>query len=433
MRVISRGLDALAEGALEGWSAGGMGGRGESHLSAHALMGRVLVFRAVNAELANRIAERIRREGPVPFDRYMDAALYEPDLGFFMHGGGAGRSEGDFITSPEVGSLFGAVVARALDQWWEALGRPDPYVVVDAGAGRGQLARDVLRVGPACATALRYVMVERSPGLRALQHEYLAIEPPEDVLGPAVRHGRDDEPEPVPGTGPIVTQTETFPAVRFTGVVVANELLDNLPFRLVERSSDGWHEVRVGIDERGGFRDILVPAESELAAEAEGLLPGAQPGQRIPIQTGVAAWLAECGAMLRRGYVAVIDYADDCAGLARRGTDSWLRTYRGHARGGAPLEAPGSQDVTCDVVLETLHAAAHREGFEILEQRSQAEWLSCLGIDDLVQEGRRVWTERAHLGDLEALKGRSRITESEALLHPAGLGAHLVVILGRGC
>lgn len=383
--------------------------------------------------LADKIAERIRREGPVPFDRYVEAALYEPDLGFFIRGGGAGRSEGDFITSPEVGSLFGAVVARALDQWWVGLGRPDPYVVVDAGAGRGQLARDVLRVGPACSPALRYVMVERSPGLRALQHEYLDVEPPEDALGPAVRHGPDDdEPEPVPGTGPIVTQTETLPATRLTGVVVANELLDNLPFRLVERTAEGWDEIRVGLNEAGGFQEVLVPAEDDLAARASETLPDARPGQRLPIQTGIADWFVECGAVLRRGYVVVIDYADRAAGVAARGQDSWLRTYRGHGRGADPLVAPGSQDVTCDVVIESLHADARREGFDLVEERSQAEWLEAHGIDELVEEGRRLWEERAHLGDLEALKGRSRINESDALMHPSGLGAHRVIVFSKG-
>src|SRR5215211_6380558 len=103
--------------------------------------------------LAERIAERIRREGPIPFDRFVDAALYDEEGGFFTRGGGAGRAGRDFVTSPEVGTLFGGLVARALDGWWRELGTPDPFVVVEAGAGRGRLAADVLRAGPACAAA----------------------------------------------------------------------------------------------------------------------------------------------------------------------------------------------------------------------------------------------------------------------------------------
>src|SRR5437773_12432102 len=97
----------------------------------------------------------------------METALYDPAGGFFARAGGAGRAGGDFITSVEVGSLFGALVARAVDGWWDGLGRPDPFLVVDAGAGRGQLARDVPRAGPRCAGALRHVPGGRSAGPRA--------------------------------------------------------------------------------------------------------------------------------------------------------------------------------------------------------------------------------------------------------------------------
>src|SRR3954469_19122834 len=116
--------------------------------------------------VAARLVERIARHGPLPYEAFVDAALYDPDGGFYASGGAAGR-RGDFLTAPEVGPLFGAVLARALDAWWRDLGRPDPYVVVDAGAGPGTLARSVLAAGPACAPALRYVLVERSAAQRA--------------------------------------------------------------------------------------------------------------------------------------------------------------------------------------------------------------------------------------------------------------------------
>src|SRR5450432_4633465 len=108
------------------------------------------------------LAERIGREGPIPFDAFVDVALY-CEGGFFTRARGAGRAGRDFVTSPEVGQLFGALVARALDGWWRELHEPDPFLVVDAGAGRGRLAADVLAAAPECAAALRYVLVERSP------------------------------------------------------------------------------------------------------------------------------------------------------------------------------------------------------------------------------------------------------------------------------
>ena len=122
--------------------------------------------------------------------------------GFYTTGGGAGRRR-DFLTSPEVGPLFGTVVAQALDTWWRELDSPDPFVVVDAGAGPGTLARSVLAAEPACVPAMRYVAVDVSAPARALHPE-------------AVESRADLPPGP------------------FVGVVLANELLDNIPFDITE-------------------------------------------------------------------------------------------------------------------------------------------------------------------------------------------------------
>src|SRR3954469_22246907 len=131
--------------------------------------------------LTAHIAERIHREGAVPFDAFVDAALYG-DGGFFATGHGAGRAGRDFVTSPEVGSLFGACVARALDRAWHEQGTPDPFFVIEAGAGRGRLAREVLRAKPECAPALHYVLVERSAALRDDQRDALELEPADEAF-----------------------------------------------------------------------------------------------------------------------------------------------------------------------------------------------------------------------------------------------------------
>ena len=110
--------------------------------------------------------------------------------------------------------------------------------MIEAGAGRGRLAADVVRAEPVCAAALRYVLVERSPVLRAQQRELLTLEPADEALGPFTRRADpDDVPEPVRNTGPIVTSIDDLPAIRVEGVVIANELLDNLPVRIVERAT----------------------------------------------------------------------------------------------------------------------------------------------------------------------------------------------------
>ena len=367
----------------------------------------------------------------MPFDDWMEAALYDAESGFFARAGGAGRAGGDFLTSVEVGSLFGALVARAVDGWWDRLDHPDPFLVVDAGAGRGQLARDVLRAEPRCAPALRYVLVERSAGLRAAQAEHLRLEPAELALGPAVPPEPDEEPVAVPGSGPMITALAELPAGPTTGVVIANELADNLPFRIVERTAEGWSEIRVG-DAAPAFGEIALPADESLAARADRLSDGIElpAGSRIPVPTALPDWLRRAAAMLRRGVIVVLDYAAPVEELAARGQAGWLRTYRAQQRGSSPLEHPGSQDITADVPIEALRRAAAAAGLSVLSETTQADWLRSLGVDELVEEARAAWHARTS-NDLAALTARSRVHEADALLDPNGLGAHRVMILGK--
>jgi SAM-dependent MidA family methyltransferase len=349
----------------------------------------------------------------LPFDQVLELALYHEELGFYAAGSGAGRG-GDFLTSPELGPLFGAVLARALDRWWDELGRPDPYVVVEAGAGSGALAAAVVQARPGCGPALRYVLVERSPAWRRHQARRLPLEPAGLVLGPTVETDPDSGPQTIRGLGPLMTSLGEMPAGSFAGVVLANELLDNLPFRLLERTGEGWSEVRVSVE----LTELLVPAGAELEREAEGLAPQAEPGARIPLQRQAASWLRATLGTLTAGRVVAFDYADTTPSLARRPWREWIRTYRGHGRGGHPLEHLGQQDVTCEVAVDQLAEVRPPRG-----NRSQSEFLGVHGLDELVEDARRRWQDRAAIGDLEAVAARSRISEAAALTDPTGLGA----------
>ena len=367
---------------------------------------------------AAHIAQLIHREGPITFDRFMEAALYG-EGGFFATGHGAGRAGRDFITSPEVGSLFGVCMARALDRLWRALGEPDPFLVVEAGAGNGRLARDVLRAGPACLPALRYVLVERSAHLRAEQRERLTLEPPDEALGPFARRADDEHTVPAQGAGPVFVALDELPALAADDVVViANELLDNLPFGIAQWNGARFDEVRVGI-EGDDFVEILIPVELEMPFAVT-------PGTRVPIPRGVHEWLAACDALVRRGFVLAIDYMTPAAELATR---PWLRTYRAHGPGEYPLADIGGQDITADVVLELLD---HASPLPIARVMRQAEWLDVLGIAALADEGRKAWDAGAARGDLTALAGRSRVNEMWALTDVGGLGAHHVVLFAKG-
>lgn len=313
----------------------------------------------------------------------MEAALYDETSGFYASGGRAGR-RGDFLTSPEVGPLFGAVIARALDTWWHQAGEPARYDVVEVGAGPGTLARAVLAAQPDCAGALRYTMVERASVQRRAHP-----------------------------TGSALWSAAEFPD-HDAHIVLANELLDNLPFDLLVYDG-GWREAWVEATD-GSYHEILRPA-SRVPHDAPAF---ARHGARTPRQDAAARWVSDTVASLvPGGRVVMFDYCSTTSSMAQRPWREWLRTYRQHERGDHYLRNAGQQDITCDVALDQLPTpdAVH----------CQAHWLSLHGIEELVEAGRAVWSDRRAIGDLAALAARSRVREAEALCDPAGLGAFSVV------
>jgi SAM-dependent MidA family methyltransferase len=319
--------------------------------------------------------------GAIPFSEFQRIALYGAE-GFYNRpdGGRAGRRGAAFITSPEVGPLFGAVLARYLDATWEALDRPDAFTVVDAGAGPGTLARAFLAARPACLDAVRYVAVELSAAQRALH--------------PAGVESRADMPE-----GP------------FDGVIVANEVLDNLPFRMCV--FDGaWREAFV-VTSDGAFGEVLSAPLDPVPAV---LPPAPAHGSRAPLQDAAVTWVADARSRLRRGRLLVIDYAQpDTASLAGQPWRDWLRTYRDQRRGDHYLAAPGSQDITAELAIDQFPPPDF--------MTTQAQFLRRWGIEELVAEGETEWAATAAAPDLQSMAMRSRAVEAAALLDPAGLGA----------
>ena len=281
----------------------------------------------------------------------MEAALYGPDGFYERDGGGAGR-RGDFLTAPEVGPLFGAVVARAVAAWFDEAGRSEGFTVYDVGAGAGTLGRSLALAG----SPHRYVAVDRSAVQRA-RHEGLE-------------------------------SAASLPDGRLCGVVIANELLDNLAFDLT-------------LDGR--------PFDAGQTWPERGLAPR---------QDRARQWVEDVLGRLQ-GRLVVLDYASTTASMTDRPWTEWLRTYRGHDRGGHPLDHLGEQDITVEVAVDQLPT--------VDQDTAQADWLRRWGIDELVEEGRRIWHERAHLGDLEAVRARSRVNEAAALTDPAGMGAFRVL------
>ena len=366
------------------------------------------------------VRELIHRAGPVPFSVFMGAALYGPS-GFYTRGGGAGRRR-DFLTSPEVGPLFGAVLAQALDTWWDEAAQPDPFFVAESGAGPGTLCRDVLRAGPRCAGALRYVLVDLSEPMRTLHRSLrVPLVEPFELMGSSLADA-DGEVSFGPGQGPLVCSLAELPTEPIH-VVLANELLDNLAFDVTQRGVNGWKEIRIGLGNDGAFLPTLIDLDLSRSHVLFDLVPDAPVGCSVPLQHAAVAWIGEARSAVAStgGRVVAIDYGASMAELAGR-DGQWLRTYRDHQRGIDPLGFAGTCDITADVGLDFVGRVHHPATVS-----TQADFLRQHGIEGLMNDARAVWTARADIGDLAAVSERSLVGGGEALLDPAGLGAFVVM------
>ena len=321
--------------------------------------------------------------GAIPFSEYMQLALYG-EGGFYTTGGRAGRRGGDFITSPEVGPLFGTVIARALDAWWKEIGSPSRFDVVECGAGPGTLARSILAAQPECLGAMHYVAVEISASQRALHPQG-------------------------------VESRETMPDGPITGVILVNELLDNLPFRLFVFDGS-WMEAFVSQASDGQFVEVLRTPDVVPTC-----LPQTAPlGSRAPIQDAAVSWVSDSLAKISYGRLLLFDYCSaSTAEIVLTPWREWLRTYQDQGRGTHYLTDPGSQDITAQVMIDQLPT-----GFTT---STQAYFLAQWGIDELVREGNAYWESMKTAPDVAAMKMRSRIAEAKSLNDQSGLGMFSVL------
>ncbi|MGH8945038.1 MAG: SAM-dependent methyltransferase [Acidimicrobiia bacterium] len=340
--------------------------------------------------MRDRILADIQQGGPMPFDRFMEIALYDPD-GFF--GGPRLRSEkeGDFLTSPEVSPLFGETLAVYVEGERERIG--EPFQLIEVGAGSGSLLAPLLAVAEMEAWA-----VEVS---QAAREALTALIPEDRVLS--------ELPD------------------RVRGVILANELLDNLPMALAQKIDGRWRERWVG-----AVGDSLHFVDAEPRPEVLdwlGRYGGDVPeGGWVEAQLTAQAWLEDALHRLDAGSVVVIDYGDTAENLVPRRRDGTLRTYRAHHLGPHPLDEPGATDITADVNFTALIDTAEGAGASV-QLRRQHDFLADLGLRGRLSELRHAELEAARFGDeMERLRLRSRKTEAETLMHPRGLGDFRVLV-----
>lgn len=353
------------------------------------------------AALIAAIDDRIARSGPMTVAEFIGLALYHEELGYYARAGQRSGRAGDFITSVDLGPVFGELLAAQFADMRPLAGGPG-FDLVEAAAGNGRLARDILDAAaashPDLYAATRVHLVERSPAARAAHAA---------TLGPHAARLAFSGPD--------------LPA-RVTGAIYANELLDALPPHLVVMRDAGLREVYVGSE--GGR---LVTREGDLSSPAiarhlDRVGARLEPGWSAEVNLAAADWVRRAGACLDRGFLLLIDYGMEASALySAAHAGGTLTTYRRHAaetreQGPGWLLEPGDRDITSHVDLTAVKLAAADAGLTLVGIVDQTYFL--LGLAGRLLEGGSAFPDDP-----------KRRLALKTLLMPGGLGSTLKVLL----
>ena len=322
--------------------------------------------------LRDRIAAEILERGPIPFSRYMQLCLYEPQFGYYSRNSEQFGKAGDFYTSSDVHAVFGRLLARQFDEMWRALDSPSQVKLLELGPGRGLLAQDVLdwseKKFPEFFAALRYELCESSAALRERLEEILRrhfeggkcsfVDLPRETQSPStsLRSARDDRDVEAPV------------------IVFANEFFDALP---VDVLSDRG-ALRVSLEGQRFVESWAPASPSELEyLDYRSVHP--EEGERV--EAGLTAYdiamLVATG--INRGFFVAIDYGytrDELLAGRHRGT---IMTYRQHSVSPNPYQAPGEQDITAHVNFTALAQALRNSGMHVQKLLTQSQFLMGIG------------------------------------------------------
>jgi SAM-dependent MidA family methyltransferase len=352
----------------------------------------------LDPQLLAAIVREIRNDGPIPFDRFMEIALYDPARGYYARETASIGREGDFYTASDVGTIFGQCIARHVVEMDRALGRPEPFLLLETGAGRGLLARDVLDalgpLDPGARSRILPFLVDRSPAMRRV----------------------------CAATVPEAEVADAGPSIARDGCSIAIELFDALPVRRVRREGGKVVEVLVDADAAGGLIERTGEPALEVLRRVEryGAVP--EDGNEAEIALGLEEQLERLQAPIRRGFVLVIDYgyrAEELYGPRhRRGT---LLAYHRHRASEDYLRRVGEQDLTAHVNFSALEEHARALGLDPILFTTQDRFLIASGI--LAEEDP---------ADRSLASVRRRL-QAKQLIHPEGMGrAFRVLLLAKG-
>ncbi|CAN5201950.1 SAM-dependent methyltransferase [soil metagenome] len=316
--------------------------------------------------LVDRIAGRIRAAGGwIRFDDYMRAALYEPGLGYYTSGlrkfGRYARDGSDFVTAPELGSVFARTLARQVGDLLE-ISAPD---VIEFGAGSGKLAADLLQaLGDACTS---YRILELSGELRDRQRRTIAERAPAMLAKVSWLDGLPD---------------------RFDGCIVGNEVLDAMPVRIVRRTVPSWEELGVGVVDGPRFVWAARPADERLLDAIHACIPDADAldaGYMTELGLEAIAFTRTVCERLGRGGVLLIDYGFPAHEYYHpQRVEGTLMCHRAHLSHDDPFDQPGLTDITSHVDFSAIAESAFQTGARIAGYTSQARFLLNAGALDVI-------------------------------------------------
>ena len=354
---------------------------------------------AVSAELLEKLQTCIaQHSGCLPFDDFMAAALYEPGLGYYSNGLMPFGEQGDFVTAPESGSLFGRCLAQSIASVLETLAQG---VVMELGAGSGVLAADLLdELRRLDCLPERYYILERSAAMRALQEATLARRIPELVER--------------------VEWLTELPAQPVSGVIFGNEVADALPVKRFCWSAERVTEV--GVTWQGDkLSDCEGPGDADFQARVKALARDAGWGEGYSSEycPSLPAWISSLADCLAQGLLLMIDYGYGRAEYyhAQRAMGTLICHYRHNAHSD-PFFYPGLQDITAFVDFTAIAEAASDCGMQLEGYTSQAQFLIGCGIDQLLSQS-----------DPDDVRHFLQLTnEAKRLLLPGEMGERFKVI-----
>jgi SAM-dependent MidA family methyltransferase len=302
------------------------------------------------------IIQKIKEEGPISFHDFMEMALYYPELGYYSSSQEKIGKKGDFYTSSNLTPVFGAMVARQLEQMWTILGE-EPFTIVEYGAGTGLLCFDILHYlknNNKLYEQLAYCIIEKSEELRETQKRRL--------------HEKVSWHNNIQEIGQI------------NGCVLSNELLDNFAVHQVVMEDT---LMEVFVDYQNDFTEILEPASPSLINYFQELGISLPKGFRTEINIEATKWIEEIASALKSGFVLTIDYGYSSSELYRPSRScGTLLCYSNHQINDLPYQNIGQQDITSHVNFSALCRWGFKNGLICCGLTTQGQFLLSLGFRD---------------------------------------------------